>query len=180
MLLHLPGGSVNAAARVLRSEAQPRDAAIAVRFDELSSLSSAAIDAAIAEGFQRAAWDSSARPEPNALVVGQPLYLRETLVNELRSLGLEAAPMPTPLDALVFLERPASRVRVVIAIHSRHTNGRELLSFLAETRPETLRVLLSESKRSLTGSHPESAPAHAVLTKPWDLRTLVRSMTTNP
>jgi hypothetical protein len=69
------------------------------------------------------------------------------LVRDLRCFGWEAACFSTPLDAVSFLERPESRIRVALVDHAGPSNGRELLAFLADEKPLIRRVLLAEGGR---------------------------------
>ena len=172
LVLELPRGPVEVKGRVLRSEAQARDSAIAVRFDDLSRKAREAIGVAVSEALEQATRESSARPEPTVLVVDHSLLVREALVRDLRCFGWEAASFSTPLDALTFLARPESCIRVVVVDRAGPSNGRDLLSYLADERPSIRRVLLSESARGL----PEELAADAVLAKPWDRDVLARTV----
>jgi CheY-like chemotaxis protein len=175
IVLELPRGPVDVRGHVRRSEAQTRDAALAVSFDQLSRKAREAIGAAVSEALERFAEDASVRPEPTVLVVDDSLLVREALVRDLRCFGWEAACFSTPLDALTFLERPESRIRVALVDHAGPSNGRELLSFLADEKPSIRRVLMSESgarARDDVGL----VRADAVLSKPWDRDALARTL----
>jgi CheY-like chemotaxis protein len=175
VVLQLPHGPVETRGHVLRSEPQARDWALAVRFDELPRKTRDAIGAAVGEALERAAEDSSVRPEPTVLVVDDSLLVREALVRDLRCFGWEVACFSTPLDAVAFLERPESRIRVVLVDHTGPSNGRELLSFLAEERPSIRRVLLSDAGR-IAPDGLSQARADAVLAKPWNRDDLARTV----
>jgi CheY-like chemotaxis protein len=178
VVLELPHGPVEVRGHVLRSEAQARDSALAIRFDEPGRRPREAIAAAVGEALVRAAEDLSVRPEPTVLVVDDSMLVREALVRDLRCFGWEAACFSTPLDALSFLERPESRIRVALVDHAGPSNGHELLSFLAEERPAIRRVLMSESGPDRRPAD-DAAPSHAdaVLAKPWDHEALARTLT---
>jgi CheY-like chemotaxis protein len=177
LILELPRGPVEVRGSVLRSEALARDAALAVRFDEPTRKARDAIGAAVGDALERAAEDSSVRPEPTVLVVDDSLLVREALTRDLRCFGWEAACFSTPLDALTFLDRPESRISVAFIDHAGPSRARDLLSFLADERPAIRRVLMSE-----VGRHaPEdlatpAAHADAVLPKPWDHEALARAI----
>jgi CheY-like chemotaxis protein len=172
LVLELPRGPVEVKGHVLRSEAQARDFAIAVRFDELSRKARDTIGVAVGEALEHATRESSVRPEPTVLVVDRSLLVREALVHDLRCFGWEAASFSTSLDALTFLERPESCIRVALVDHAAPGDGRELLSFLADERPAIRRVLLADAAHSAT-REPEH---HAVLAKPWNRDALVLSV----
>jgi len=175
LVLELPRGPVEVKGRVRRAEPQARDAAIAVSFDEPSRKARDAIGAAVGEALERVAEDSAIRPEPTVLVVDDSLLVREALVRDLRCFGWEAACFSTPLDAVSFLERPESRIRVALVDHAGPSNGRELLSFLAEEKPAIRRVLLAEAAGA-PDALATLTRADAVLAKPWDHDALARTM----
>jgi hypothetical protein len=176
IVLGLPRGALDLKGRVLRSEPMARDFAIAVRFDEPSRRARAAIDAAVDEALDRATREAPLRAEPTVLVVAHSLLVRETLVRDLRSFGWEAACFSTPLDALTFLERPESRVRVALVDHAGPGDGLHLLAFLADEKPSIRRVLMSEVGPSSIDGLAEQERADAVLAKPWDRDALARVM----
>lgn len=176
LVVELPRGPVDVKGHVLRSEAQARDFAIAVRFDELPRKTRDAIGVAVGEALENVARESSVRPEPTVLVVDRSLLVREALVRDLRCFGWEAASFSTPLDALTFLERPESCIRVALVDHAGPGDGGELLSYLADERPAIRRVLLSEAGHAAAGE----LEHHAVLAKPWDREALARSVSPAP
>jgi CheY-like chemotaxis protein len=177
LILELPRGPIEVRGLVLRSEAQARDAAIAVRFDDPSRRVRDAIGAAVGEALERAARDSSVRPEPTVLVIDDSMLVREALTRDLRCFGWEAACFSTPLDALTFLDRPESCIRVAIIEHAGPSSARDLLSFLADEKPAIRRVLMSEAGRRLPEDlEGPAAGVDAVLAKPWDRETLARTM----
>jgi CheY-like chemotaxis protein len=180
LILELPRGSLEVRGRVLRSEAQVRDAAIAVQFDEPTRKVKDAIGLAVGEALTRAAAESSVRPQPTILVVDDSMLVREALTRDLRCFGWEAACVSTPLDALVCLDRADSRVRIALIDHAGRCQARDLLLFLAEERPTIRRVLLSDSARRLPhafeGLDGLASHADAVLAKPWDQDSLALSL----
>jgi CheY-like chemotaxis protein len=174
VVLALPAGPVEVRGHVLRSEAQARDAALAVRFEAPSRRAREAIGAAVSEAIERTAEDASVRPEPTVLVVDDSLLVREALARDLRCFGWEAACFSTPLDALTFLDRPEAQIRVALIDHTGPSHARDLLSFLADERPGIRRILMRDGG-------PQRAPASddaadAVLPKPWDHETLERTV----
>jgi CheY-like chemotaxis protein len=177
LILELPRGPVEVRGHVLRSEAQARDAAIAVRFHEPARKAREAIGVAVGEALERAAEDSSVRPEPTVLVVDDSLLVREALTRDLRCFGWEAACFSTPLDALTFLDRPESRIRVAFIDHGGPSRARDLLTFLADEKPAIRRVLMSEANGRPLDELPGPSPrADAVLSKPWDHESLARAI----
>ena len=178
LILEMPHGSVEVRGPVLRSEARARDAAIAVRFHMLSRRARESIGVAVAQALEEAARDSSSRPEPTILVVDDSLLVRESLTRDIRCAGWEVACFSTPLDALDFLDRPESCIRVALIDMLGVTEGKDLLTFLAEEKPAIRRVLMSEEGR-LGAAAMENVAGHAdaVLAKPWDLESLVRTLT---
>jgi CheY-like chemotaxis protein len=181
LVLALPRGPVEVHGRVLRSEALARDAALAVTFHEPTRAARAAIAAAVGEALERAAEDSSVRPEPTVLVVDDSLLVREALTRDLRCFGWEVACFSTPLDALTFLDRPESRISVVFIDHAGPSRARDLLAFLADERPAIRRVLMSEAGQPVAADlAAPGAEAHAVLPKPWDHDMLARTMPAAP
>ncbi len=173
VILELPRGPVEVRGRVLRSEAQARDAALAVRFDEPARRARDAIGAAVGEALEKVAEDSSVRPEPTVLIVDGSLLVREALTRDLRCFGWEAACFSTPLDALTFLDRPEARIRVVLIDHTGPSHARDLLVFLADEKPDIRRVLMSDvAQRDPDELADAAARADAVLPKPWDQTTL--------
>jgi hypothetical protein len=176
IVLGLPRGALDLKGRVLRSEAMARDFALAVRFDEPSRRARDAIGAAVDEALDRAARESSVRAEPTVLVVDHSLLVRETLMRDLRSFGWEAACFSTPLDALTFLARPESRIRVALVDHAGPGDGQHLLAFLADEKPSIRRVLMHEAGPTGIDGLAGHERAHAVLVKPWDRDALARTM----
>lgn len=181
LVLELPRGPAEVKGVVLRSEPKARDWALAIRFDQPTRKAREAIGVAVAEALETAARDSMARPEPTALIVDDSLLVREALTRDLRRAGWEVASFSTSLDALDFLDRPGSRIRVAFIDLLGTRDGSELLAFLAEERPAIRRILLSDEGR---GEPVElralRARADAVLAKPWDHETLVRALPAQP
>jgi CheY-like chemotaxis protein len=175
VVIELAKGPVEVRGRVLRSEAQARDASLAVRFDEPSRRAREAIGAAVADALERVAEDSSVRPEPTVLVVDDSLLVREALARDLRCFGWEAACFSTPLDALTFLDRPEAQIRIALIDHAGPPNARDLLSFLADEKPAIRRVLMQEA-RPAGDDLGLALSADAVLPKPWDHDTLARTI----
>jgi ActR/RegA family two-component response regulator len=177
LIVELPHGSVEVRGLVLRSDARTRDAALALRFHVLSRRARDSIGSAVAEALEEAARDSSLRPEPTVLVVDDSLLIRESLTRDIRRAGWEVACFSTTLDALDFLDRPESRIRVALVDLVRANEGKDLLNFLAEEKPAIRRVLMSDEGR-LSGEALETVAtrANAVLAKPWDLESLARTL----
>ena len=181
LILELPQGPVEVRGLVLRSDARARDAALALRFHMLSRRAREAIGRAVAQALEEAARDSSSRPEPTVLVVDDSLLVRESLTRDIRRAGWEVACFSTSLDALDFLDRPESRIRVALVDLVRLNEGKDLLNFLAEERPTIRRVLMSEEGRLGRDALATAATrANAVLAKPWDLESLVRTLMPEP
>jgi CheY-like chemotaxis protein len=181
LILELPRGPVEIRGLVLRSEAQRRDWALAIRFDAPSRRVRDAIGTAVTEALDAAARDSSARPEPTVLVVDDSLLVRETLTRDIRCAGWEVASFSTPLDALDFLDRPQSRIQVALVDMMANREGRDLLTYLADERPAIRRVLMSENGRPQADDLAAlAARADAVLAKPWDQETLARTLMPEP
>jgi CheY-like chemotaxis protein len=177
LIVELPRGPVELRGHVLRSEPRARDCALAVRFEEPSRRARAGIGAAVAEALERAAQDSSVRPEPTVLVVDDSLLVREALTRDIRCFGWEAACFSTPLDALNFLDRPKSCIRVALIDHAGPANGRDLLAYLADEWPTIRRVLLSARGHQNGDELANLASrADAVLAKPWDQETLASTI----
>jgi ActR/RegA family two-component response regulator len=177
LILELPRGQIEVRGPVLRSQARSRDAAIAVRFNMLSRRAREALGAAVAEGLEEAARDSSTRSEPTVLVVDASLLERESLTRDIRHAGWEVACFSTSLDALDFLDRQASCIRVVLIDVVGVSGGNDLFNFLADEKPEIRRVLLSEEGR--LGAQALASVverADGVLAKPWDLESLARTL----
>jgi CheY-like chemotaxis protein len=176
VIVELPRGPVELRGVVLRSDSQARDCALAVRFNEPSRRAREIISTAVAEALQRVAEDSSVRPEPTVLVVDDSLLVREALTRDIRCFGWETACFSTPLDALTFLGRPESCIRVALIDHAGPARGRDLMAFLADERPTIRRVLLS-ARGYLDGDLATlGSRADAVLTKPWDPETLANTI----
>jgi ActR/RegA family two-component response regulator len=177
LILELPSGPVEVRGLVLRSDARARDAALALRFHMLSRRARDTIGATVAEALEEAARDSSSRPEPTVLVVDDSLLIRESLTRDIRRAGWEVACFSTSLDALDFLDRPESCIRVALVDLVRINEGKDLLNFLAEERPSIRRVLMSEEGR-MSGEVMATVGARidAVLAKPWDLDSLARTL----
>lgn len=173
VVIELEKGPAEVRARVLRSEAQVRDASLALRFEEPSRRARDAIGAAVADALARAAEDSSVRAEPTVLVVDDSLLVREALARDLRCFGWEAACFSTPLDALTFLDRPEACIRVALVNHAGPSHARDLLTYLADDRPAIRRVLMQDGRPSVDEL---AATVHAVLSKPWDPDTLARAI----
>ena len=177
LILELPRGPVEVRGPVLRSDARARDAAIAVRFNMLSRRARETLGSAVAEALEEAARDSSSRAEPTVLVVDDSLLVRESLTRDIRRAGWEVACFSTCLDALDFLDRPASRIRVALIDLVGVTEGKNLLNFLAEERPSIRRVLMSDEGRlGAEAMASVAARADAVLAKPWDQGSLARTL----
>jgi CheY-like chemotaxis protein len=181
VVLELPRGPVELRGSVLRSEARARDCALAVRFEAPPKRAREAIGAAVALGLEEAARDSSTRPEPTVLVVDDSLLVRESLRRDIRCAGWEVACFSTSLDALDFLDRPQSRIRVALIDLRGTRDGRDLLSFLADERPSIRRVLMSDQGRPGAEELAKLAVrADAILSKPWDQETLARTILPAP
>ena len=181
IVLELPRGPTEVRGSVLRSEPKARDWALAVRFDDPARRAREAIGAAVAESLEAAARDSAMRPEPTVLVVDDSLLVREALTRDIRCAGWEVASFSTSLDALDFLDRPSSRIRVALIDLLGMRDGTDLLSFLADERPSIRRVLLSDQSRpGRADLGPLAARADAVLAKPWDQETLARTINPEP
>jgi hypothetical protein len=169
LLLELPRGPVEVRGQVLRSRRRARDAAVAVRFDQPQRQAREAIGEAVAEALERAAEESSVRPEPTVLVVDESVLVREALARDMRCFGREAACFATPLDALTFLARPESAIHIAMVDRAAVGAGGAMLALLAEERPAIRRVLLSRETSLLT---PDALIADVVLAKPWDYDAL--------
>lgn len=178
IVIELDSGPIEVRGHVLRSEAQARDASVAIRFDEPTRRARDAIGAAVAAALERVAEDSSVRPEPTVLVVDDSMLVREALARDLRCFGWEAACFSTPLDALTFLDRPEARIRVALIDQAGPPHARDLLSFLADEKPTIRRVLLRDARPSSddADSLAWALSADAVLPKPWDQETLARTL----
>ena len=177
LILELPRGPIEVRGPVLRSQARARDAAIAVRFNMLSRRAREALGAAVGEALEEAARDSSMRPEPTVLVVDASLLESESLMRDIRRAGWEVACFSTSLDALDFLDRPASCIRVALIDLVGVNGGHDLFNFLAEEKPAIRRVLLSEEGRLGAQALASVADrADGVLAKPWDLDSLTRTL----
>jgi CheY-like chemotaxis protein len=177
LILELPQGPVEVRGMVLRSEQKARDAALAVRFDPPARRAREAIGTAVGAALEAAARDSATRAEPTVLVVDDSLLVREALTRDIRCAGWEVASFSTSLDALDFLDRPGSSIRVALIDLMGMRDGSDLLTFLADERPAIRRVLLSEQgRRNPVEMEAVAARAHAVLPKPWDQETLARTI----
>ena len=178
LILELARGPIEVRGPVLRSQARARDASIAVRFNMLSRRAREALGGAVAEALEEAARDSAMRPEPTVLVVDASLLERESLTRDIRRAGWEVACFSTSLDALDFLDRPESCIRVaLIDLIGLNEGGRDLFNFLAEEKPEIRLVLLSEEGRLGAQALASVADrADGVLAKPWDLDSLTRTL----
>ncbi len=177
LMLELPRGRVEVRGLVLRSDARARDAALALRFHMLSRQARETIGNTVAEALEEAAREASMRPEPTVLVVDDSLLVRESLTRDIRRAGWEVACFSTSLDALDFLDRSESRIRVALVDMVRVNEKADLLNFLAEERPSIRRVLMSE-EGLLAGEAMEilAARADGVLVKPWDIESLARTL----
>jgi CheY-like chemotaxis protein len=177
VILELPRGPTEVRGVVLRSEPKARECALAVRFEQPSRRTLETIAAAVAGALDAAARDSSTRPEPTVLVVDDSLLVREALTRDIRCAGWEVASFSTSLDALDFLDRPTSCIRVALIDLLGTRDGSELLTFLADERPSIRRVLLADQARPVPASLDTlAARADAVLAKPWDQETLARTL----
>jgi CheY-like chemotaxis protein len=177
VILELPQGAVEVRGLVLRSDAGARDSAIAVRFNALSRRAREAIGVAVAEALEEAARESAHRSEPTVLVVDDSLLVRESLTRDIRCAGWEVASFSTSLDALGFLDRPESRIRVAVVDLVGLDEGRDLLAFLAEEKPSIRRVVMSDPGHRGGDRLADAAlRADAILAKPWDRETLTRTL----
>ena len=177
LVLELPQGPIEVRGKVVRSEAQARDWSLAVRFDSLPRRTSEAIGKVVAQALDAAARDASLRPEPTVLVVDDSFYVREALVRDIRCAGWEVASFSTSLDALDYLDRPESCIRVALIDPLGMRDGTELLSYLADERPSIRRILMAEEGVPEAGElGPLLGRADAVLAKPWDQETLARTI----
>lgn len=181
LILELPRTKVEVRGNVLRSEPLARDWALAVRFDAPNRRAREAIGTAVSEALQEAARESSVRPEPTVLIVDDSLLVREALTRDLRCAGWEVASFSTSLDALDFLDRPQSQIRVALIDLLGAQDGRALLTFLADERPTIRRILMSDQGRHAADELATLAThADAVLAKPWDQETLARTILPSP
>jgi ActR/RegA family two-component response regulator len=177
LVIELPQGPVEVRGPVLRSDAWVRDAAIAMRFNMLSRGARSAIGGAVAQALEEAARDSSMRAEPTILVVDDSLLVRESLTRDIRCAGWEVACFSTSLDALDFLDRPEARIRVALIDLVGVRRGNDLLHFLADEKPSIRRVLMSdEGSLDAEALADVGSRADAVLAKPWNVDTLVRTL----
>lgn len=179
VILELPRGPVEVRGKVLRSETGTRDCTLAIRFEATARRTRDAIGSAVADALEAASRDASVRPEPTVLVVDDSLLVRESLTRDLRCAGWEVACFSTSLDALDFLDRPDSQIRVAL-IDLVWTRGNDdLLRFLADERPRIRRVLMADRARSPGRGEPlddVAARADAVLPKPWNAEALATAL----
>jgi hypothetical protein len=189
--LELPGGgaAVEANGSVLRSDRQVRDFAIAVVFEALSEAARIAIGGAVTASLDAAAREALEHPSPAVLVVDHSLLVREKLIRDIRTAGVEAISFSTSVDAIEFLHRPDCRVRLALVDLAGVPSGKAVIEFLADQRPSTHRVLLSDAVQPAAppGDAPASAgdradrtgaeaPVDAVLSKPWSSEALVQTL----
>jgi CheY-like chemotaxis protein len=188
--LELPGGTaVEVNGTVLRSDRQVRDFAVAVVFEALSEAARIAIGGAVTASLDAAARESLAHPSPAVLVVDHSLLVREKLIRDIRTAGVEAISFSTSVDAIEFLHRPDCRVRLALVDLAGVPSGKAVIEFLADQRPSTHRVLLSDAAEPAAppGDAPVSAgdradragaeaPVDAVLSKPWSSEALVQTL----
>jgi FixJ family two-component response regulator len=111
------------------------------------------------------------------LIVDDSLLVRESLTRDIRCAGWEVASFSTSLDALGFLDRPQSRIRVAVVDLVGLDEGRDLLTFLAEERPAIRRVVMSDPGQRGGDRLAEAAlRADAVLARPWNRESLARTL----
>jgi CheY-like chemotaxis protein len=167
LVLHLgERRSLSIYAHVVRSEQAPRGPhAFAVTFRNLT--------AAIEDQLQRMVLarlesESSLGP-PAVLVVDDSQEVCQTLARDLEALGRAAVAATTVAEAKDRLAATEARFyAALVDLMLGESDGAELLSFLADERPEVRRILMSGHVRaSQLDLAVTSGRAHAVLHKPW-------------
>ena len=112
--------------------------------------------------------------DPVVLVVDDNTRTCYTLVQDLQRVGRKAIAVTTPLDAIEWLLDGGSQIdTAMVDIVLGHSNGCDLLTFLADEYPDVRRVLMSDHLRApQLETARELAQPHAILHKPWNETSL--------
>jgi CheY-like chemotaxis protein len=168
MLLHFgrrPPFSVTATV-VRHDEGSLAKARTAIVFVHLTAQQEDIIQDAIAATLER----ERARLLATVLVLAPEGQSRALLEDDLRAVGHEPVGISTPLEAVAWLDRPGTRIAIVLVdVSSGAATGLDVLDFLGEHHPRIRRVVIADEVRPFRLDLAlRSGRAHQVLHKPWD------------
>jgi len=176
VLLQFPGGTAfSVAAVVVRHDALgPTRERTAVTFVGLTPEQEDTVQEAIVAALER----ERARLLATVLVISGDDQSRGALEYDLRELGVEAVGVGTPLEALAWLERPDTRIAIVVVdVSPGAAQGLDVLDFVGENHPRIQRVVMADEIRPFRLDLAlRSGRAHRVLRKPWDRRLVVEAV----
>jgi CheY-like chemotaxis protein len=137
----------------------------AIAFVGLSAQQEDVIQEAVAASLER----ERARLGANVLVLAPEGQGRALLEDDLRAIGHEPVGISTPLEAVAWLDRPGTRIGVVLVdVSAGAASGLDVLDFLGEHHPRIRRVVIADELRPFRLDLAlRSGRAHDVLHKPW-------------
>jgi CheY-like chemotaxis protein len=178
LLLHVPGKpAFSLAAVVVRHDRLgPTRERTAVTFVGVTAEQEDTIQEAIVASLER----ERARRAATVLVISPDDDSCGALERDLHALGVQAAAVATPLEALAWLERPDARIAtVVVDVSPGAAQGLDVLDFVGENHPRIHRVVMADELRPFRLDLAlRSGRAHRVLKKPWDRHHLEEAVAT--
>ncbi len=177
VLLQFPGRTaLSLSAQVVRQDVKNASRYTAVAFVDLLADEEDAIHEAIVAALEQ----EHARRSATILVLDGDAIARGTIESDLRAIGHQAVTVATPLDALVWLDRPGTRIStLVVDLTPGPAQGLDMLDFVGEHHPHIQRVVMVDEPRPFRLELAlRSGRAHKALRKPWDRAVLVETLGT--
>jgi CheY-like chemotaxis protein len=146
----------------------------AIAFVGLTAQQEDVVQEAIAATLER----ERARLAANVLVLAPEGQGRALLEDDLRAIGHEPVGISTPLEAVAWLDRPGTRIGIVLVdVSAGAAHGLDVLDFLGEHHPRIRRVVIADEVRPFRLDLAlRSGRAHEVLHKPWDPERLATAL----
>ena len=146
----------------------------AISFVHLTAQQEDMIQDAIAASLER----QRARLAATVLVLAPEGQGRARLEDDLRAVGHEPVGISTPLEAVAWLDRPGTRISIVLVdVSAGAAHGLDVLDFLGEHHPRIRRVVIADEVRPFRLDLAlRSGRAHQVLHKPWDQGGLMTAL----
>ena len=155
---------------VVRHASRGDQALFAIRFEGLAPETQAAIQDAVMSELVR-------QPGGCVVLIIDPAPDRaERLANDVKELGSAPVPLGSALDAVAWLRTSKALIEAVIVEAGVDAgDGLAMLQLIAHDYPAVRRVLACADGEPFRPSL-ESGNVHALLLKPWDLRSLGRAL----
>ena len=146
---------------------------VAVRFDSVPELVHDALHGVVIRSNERHRMDG----RNTVLVVDDDTSVRAIFERDLNALGLVVISAPTPLDAIRCLIDPNVTIQIALVdVGLGQSNGRDVLTYLAQERPEIRRVVMSSQRHDALDREVATGRAQAQLWKPWTTDLLLAAL----